>query len=69
MTCPAGRVAAIRSGPDGDGNAVFGLACASCPLRARCTASPAGRTISIHLREAVLQRAKRFQATPEWQTA
>jgi Transposase DDE domain/Transposase domain (DUF772) len=69
VTCPAGQVAAIRSGPDGDGNAAFGSACTSCPRRTRCTASPAGRTISIHRREAVLQRAKRFQATPEWQTA
>jgi Transposase DDE domain/Transposase domain (DUF772) len=55
VTCPAGQVAAIRVGPDGDGNAAFGGACASCPLRARCTTSPAGRTISIHRREAVLQ--------------
>jgi hypothetical protein len=69
VTCPAGQVAGIRLGPDGDGTAAFGSACASCPLRARCTASPAGRTISIHRREAVLQRAKRFQATPEWQAA
>jgi len=69
VTCPAGQVAAIRLGVDGDGKAAFGAACASCPQRARCTTSPAGRTIGIHPREAVLQRAKRFQATPEWQTA
>jgi hypothetical protein len=69
VTCPAGQVAAIRLGPEGDGRAEFGSACASCPRRACCTASPAGRTISIHRREAVLQRAKRFQGTPEWQTA
>ena len=69
VTCPAGQTAAIRTGPDGDGKATFGAACASCPQRERCTASPAGRTVSIHRREAVLQRAKRFQATPEWRTA
>jgi Transposase DDE domain/Transposase domain (DUF772) len=69
VTCPAGQTAAIRSGPDGDAKAEFGAACASCPQRERCTTSPAGRTVSIHRREAVLQRAKRFQATPEWRTA
>jgi hypothetical protein len=68
VTCPARQTAAIRLGPAGDGRATFGPACVSCPLRDRCTASPAGRTISIHPREAVLQRAKRFQATPEWQS-
>ena len=35
-------------------------ACAACPVRDRCTSSPSGRTISIHPREAVLQRAKRL---------
>jgi hypothetical protein len=69
VSCPAGLIAVIRSSAAGDGKAAFGSACASCPLRARCTTSSAGRTISIHPREAVLQRAKRFQATPEWQTA
>jgi hypothetical protein len=70
VTCPAGQTAAIRTNPDGDGGkAAFGAACASCPQREQCTASPAGRTVSIHRREAVLQAAKRVQATPEWQTA
>ncbi len=69
VTCPAGQTAAIRPSPDGDAKATFEAACASCPQRERCTASPAGRTVSIHRREAVLQRAKRFQATPEWRTA
>ena len=60
---------AIRRGAGGEGRAEFGPACQDCPLRARCTASPTGRTISIHSREAVLQRAKRLQATPEWRDA
>jgi hypothetical protein len=68
VTCPAGQTVGIRLGPAGDGKAAFGPVCVSCPLRERCTASPSGRTISIHRREAVLQRAKRFQATPEWQS-
>jgi hypothetical protein len=70
VTCPAGVTVAIRRGAGGgEGRAEFGPACQDCPLRARCTASPTGRTISIHSREAVLQRAKRLQATAEWQTS
>src|SRR5215210_2400507 len=69
VTCPAGITVAIRRGPGGEGRAEFGEACAACPRRERCTTSPSGRTISIHAREAVLQRAKRLQATPEWRDA
>jgi hypothetical protein len=69
VTCPAGQTVPIRSGADGAGRADFGDACRSCPLRERCTGSRAGRSITIHPKEAVLQRAKRRQATPEWQDA
>jgi hypothetical protein len=69
VTCPAGVTVAIRRGADGDGRAEFGTACAACPRRECCTTSPTGRTISIHPKEAVLQRAKRLQATAEWQDA
>jgi hypothetical protein len=69
VTCPAGVTVAIRTGPGGEGWAAFGRACAACSQRERCTASAAGRTVSIHPREAVLQRAKRLQATPEWRDA
>jgi hypothetical protein len=69
VTCPAGHVVAIRSGSDGGGRADFGELCATCPLRERCTTAAAGRTITIHPQEAVLQRAKAEQADPEWQQA
>jgi hypothetical protein len=69
VTCPAGVTATIRRAPGGEGRADFGEACAACPQRERCTTSPTGRTISIHPREAVLQRAKRLQASTEWQDA
>ena len=67
VTCPAGHVVTIRSTRKGGGHADFGGHCASCPLRGRCTGSRSGRKVTIHRREAVLQRAKREQATPEWQ--
>jgi hypothetical protein len=69
VTCPAGVTVSIRRGPGGEGRVEFGPACAACPRREWCTTSPWGRTISIHPREAVLQRAKRLQATPEWRDA
>jgi hypothetical protein len=69
VTCPAGVTVAIRVGAGGEGRAEFGPACTTCPLRERCTTSPAGRTVTIHPKEAALQRAKRLQATPEWRDA
>ena len=38
--------------------------CAACPLRARCTASPAGRSVAIHPDEALLAELRRRQQTP-----
>ncbi len=67
--CPAGHIVTIRFGADGGGRADFAGHRASCPRRKRCTTSTAGRSITIHPREALLQRAKAKQATPEWQQA
>jgi hypothetical protein len=69
VTCPAGQTVTIRFARDHSGRADFGERCANCPLRERCTSSPKGRSIKIHRREALLQRAKAAQATPEWQHA
>ena len=45
----------------------FGAACASCPLRARCTTSKTGRDIQVHPHDAV-QRAHRARAlAPDFQ--
>jgi Transposase DDE domain/Transposase domain (DUF772) len=67
--CPGGQVVPIRFGPSGQGRADFGEACATCPLRERCTTSTSGRSVTIHPREALLQRAKVAQSDPEWQSA
>ena len=37
-----------------------------CPLRDQCTPSRRGRTITIHPQEAILQRARAEQSTPQW---
>ena len=57
VTCPAGIVRAMTS----KRAAYFKAACTGCPLRARCTTSPAGRTVTIGEHDA-LQRAHRSRA-------
>jgi hypothetical protein len=69
VTCPAGKVAVIRTGKDGTGRADFTGQCTACPLRDSCTTSTTGRTVTVHAREDLLQAHKAAQATPEWQEA
>lgn len=67
VTCPNGITAAIRRNePGGHGMAHFGEACTSCPLRARCTTSADGRTISVGRYEHRLQEARNAQLDPAW---
>ena len=65
VTCPAGQTAVITPA-SGGGRASFRPWCATCPLRPACTASRRGRTIAIHPREDVLQRARQQQRDPAW---
>ena len=67
ITCPAGKVAVIRTGKDGSGRADFAGHCTACPLRESCTTSASGRTVTVHAREDLLQAHKAAQASPEWQ--
>lgn len=66
MTCPAGQTVTIRRGSGGDGMAYFGAACAGCPLRAQCTNSGDGRTISVGRYEQRLTDARQRQQDPAW---
>jgi DDE family transposase/transposase-like protein DUF772 len=55
VTCPNGvtrRMTAHR-------RVVFGVACRDCPVRARCTSSASGRTLTLHPRDALLRQARR----------
>jgi hypothetical protein len=67
VTCPNGVMAPIRRGGDGAGTASFAAACADCPLRAQCTTSKAGRTVTLSAYEAELARARARQSDPAWQ--
>lgn len=66
VSCPNAVTVPIRPATAGGATAVFGAACAACPLAARCTSSAAGRTITISRYEAELSRARTAQADPAW---
>jgi len=65
VTCPAGRVAAFADG-DRKRQARFGRACTACPLVARCTTSPRGRTIEVGPHEALLAGGRAAARDPAW---
>ena len=69
VRCPAGQTALIRWHARGGGTAGFGPACAICPLAPQCTTNRAGRTITIHPHEHILQTHKADQQTRPWQDA
>jgi hypothetical protein len=61
LTCPAGVKMAFEPGK----TVHFPKhACAACPLRQRCTASPSGRSVAIHPDEALLTELRQRQQTP-----
>jgi hypothetical protein len=65
VTCPAGLTVSLR--PDAGGAmATFGLACAACPLAARCTSDRRGRSIRVGPHEARLVRARDAGRDPAW---
>jgi len=62
LTCPAGAAMPFEPGK----TVRFPKdTCAACPLRARCTASSHGRSVSIHPDEALLAELRERQHTPE----
>ena len=68
VTCPAQHTAPIVYNADPrhrhHGQASFGPACASCPLRGQCTSAQAGRTVTITAYEHELAAARARQADP-----
>jgi IS5 family transposase len=57
VTCPAGQTRRITAAR----KVVFGIACATCPLRTRCTTAARGRTLQLHEHD-LLQRRHRLRA-------
>ncbi len=66
VTCPGEVTVTIRRHRDGSGTAAFADACATCPLRDACTASPSGRVINLNRNEEALAAARSRQTEPAW---
>jgi hypothetical protein len=66
VTCPNRVKAPIRPQGDGGGVARFGVACAGCPLRERCTTAKDGREIKISPHEEHLARGRERSKDPDW---
>ena len=66
VVCPRGILAVLREVPDGSKVAQFGQQCEGCPMRPQCTTSKEGRSVRLHPKHAVLDRARKRQHDPGW---
>ena len=71
--CPAGEsgVASYHKATDDGERQLRGFRwvasiCAACPLRTQCVGGAAGRSVSVHPQEALIQEARAFQKSPEF---
>ncbi len=62
-TCPAGAARNITA----SGNAIFGMACRGCALRARCTTSVRGKTLHLRPHDALQRDARAAARNTDWQ--
>jgi DDE family transposase len=46
---------------------LLGVACRGCPLRQRCTTSISGRTLKVHIHDALQRVHRRRAEDPAWQ--
>src|SRR5437868_12724203 len=65
VTCPGGHTRSMSA----KRTVSFGKACASCPLRERCTTAKHGRSMTIHPHEDLLRAARAQARTPEFKRA
>jgi hypothetical protein len=64
ITCPAGQVIQIKRK---HGSFTFpGKTCKNCEVRSQCTKGKSGRTVVVHKEEALLQKSRQEQDTPEF---
>ena len=61
-TCPNGLTRPISR----TGYVTFGAACATCPLRGRCTRSRAGKNLTIRPHDARQRAARQAARDPDW---
>ena len=63
-TCPNGLTRTISR----TGFVTFGVACANCPVRARCTRDRTGRSLRVGPHDARLRAARQAARDPDWLT-
>jgi hypothetical protein len=63
MTCPAGIIRPIAPA----GTVTFGTACASCPLKGRCTTAVGGRKMTVLPHDALKREHRARAADPDFQ--
>lgn len=66
VCCPAGQLVPLRRSKDGAGHASFGASCNDCPQRSVCTTNKEGRSVHVHAKHQVLDRARKRQRDPAW---
>lgn len=66
VCCPAGQLVSLRRSKDGGGHASFGASCNDCPQKAACTTNKDGRSVNVHAKHEVLDRARKRQRDPAW---
>ena len=71
VTCPGGHTmqGSVSRPRDGQPARMFqfpAAVCAACPLREQCVKGKGGRLLTIHPQEALLQRARAYEATDEF---
>jgi hypothetical protein len=66
VRCPGGVLVVLRTASDGSKVAEFGAHCDRCPMRGQCTESKQGRTVRLHPKYDVLDRARKKQRDPGW---
>ena len=66
VTCPRGVLVVLRKSSDGSKMADFAEHCDGCPKRAQCTLSKQGRSVRLHPKHEVLDRARKRQRDAGW---
>jgi IS5 family transposase len=62
VVCPAGLTRQISAA----GNAVFGVSCNACDLRARCTTAVKGKALRLRRHDALQRSARAESRKPQW---
>jgi hypothetical protein len=66
VCCPAGQLVPLRRSKDGGGHPSLGAFCNDCPQKPNCATNTEGRSVNVHAKHEVLDRARKRQRDPAW---